>query len=182
MRRIILTLAAATALTVALPASQVFSHTTHASRAAMTAPYDVQFLDTMAEHHREGIEMFKMAVAKASMPSVKQKAQSMLDMQEKEIPELQALRTSVSASAPQAVNMKLPGIKPMNMAPLENASGMTFDHHFIDMTIKHHEGAITMSEDALKRAKSPELRAKARSMIDAQRKDIADLKALQNQM
>ena len=55
---------------------------------AAKAPYDIQFLDTMAEHHREGIKMFKMAVDKAQSQELRDKAQMMADDQEKEISEL----------------------------------------------------------------------------------------------
>lgn len=152
--------------------------TVQSSPDAAKAPYDIQFLDTMAEHHREGIEMFKMAVDKAQDRGVRDKAQQMIDEQQKEVPELKSLRDDIESDAPQAVNMALPGMKPMDMSKLESASGKDFDRRFLDMTIGHHEGAVAMSRDALKHAKSNEVKDRAQSMIDKQDKEIAELKQM----
>lgn len=145
---------------------------------AMKAPYDVQFLDTMAEHHREGIEMFKMGAEKAQSQELKEKSQKMIDAQTKEIPELKAMRNAINADAPEAINRKLPGMMAMDMGKLESATGMDFDHHFIDMTIKHHQGALDMSRDALKRAKSQDVKDHAQMIIDMQTKEIAEMKQM----
>lgn len=52
-----------------------------------------------------------------------------------------------------------------------------YDARFINMMIAHHQGAILMSKDALSKAKHPELKAKAQEMIDAQEKEISQMKA-----
>lgn len=145
---------------------------------AAEAPYDIQYLDTMAEHHREGIEMFKLAADKAQDEKVRAKAQQMIDDQQKEIPELEGMRDDVKPGAPQDVNRKLPGMKPMEMSLLEAASGSDFDRRFLDMTIQHHEGAVAMSRDALKHAKGRGVKDRARMIIDKQTKEIAELKRM----
>lgn len=151
---------------------------TQSARVAAKAPYDIQFLDTMAEHHREGIEMFKLAADKAQDEKVRVKAQQMMADQQKEVPELEGMRDDVKPGAPQAVNRKLPGMKPMDMSSLEAASGSDFDRRFLDMTIQHHEGAVAMSRDALKHAKSQGVKDRARMIIDKQTKEIAELKGM----
>lgn len=52
-----------------------------------------------------------------------------------------------------------------------------YDARFIDMMIAHHQGAILMSKDALAKAKHAELKAKAQEMIDAQEKEVTQMKA-----
>jgi len=52
-----------------------------------------------------------------------------------------------------------------------------YDARFIDMMIAHHQGAINMSKDALSKAKHSELQAKAQEIIDAQEKEISQMKA-----
>lgn len=42
---------------------------------AAEAPFDIQYLDTMAEHHREGIKMFQLAVKKSDNQNIKSMAQ-----------------------------------------------------------------------------------------------------------
>lgn len=153
---------------------------TQSSPDAAKAPYDIQFLDTMAEHHREGIEMFKLAAGKAEHEEVRAKAQRMMAEQQEEIPELEGMRDDVKPGVPQSVNRKLPGMKPMDMSPLESETGSDFDRRFLDMAIQHHEGAVAMAQDALKHAKGQEVKERAQSMIAKQDEEIAELKLMRN--
>lgn len=179
-----LTAAAFILLSAAIPAA--YAHEAGAAPPAQSspdaakAPYDIQFLDTMAEHHREGIEMFKLAADKAKADKVRAKARQMMADQEKEISELEGMRDEVKPGAPPAVNRKLPGMEPMDMSRLEAASGPDFDRLFLDMTIQHHEGAVAMSKEALKHAKSNDVEERAQSIIAKQNKEIAELKLMQN--
>ncbi|MBY0406335.1 MAG: DUF305 domain-containing protein [Rickettsiales bacterium] len=149
---------------------------------ATKAPYDIQFVDTMAEHHREGIKMFQMAVDKAESQELKNKAQEMVDDQTKEIAELKSLHTDVKPNAPEAINMKLPGMMAMDMSKLESAKGKDFDHHFIDMAVKHHQAGVNMSRDALKHAKNQQVKDKAQMIIDQQTQEIAEMKEMRDSM
>jgi uncharacterized protein (DUF305 family) len=149
---------------------------------AAKAPYDIQFLDTMAEHHREGIEMFKMAVDKAQSQKLRDKAQMMVDDQKKEIPELKAMRDDVKSGVPEAINMKLPGMMPMDISKLESATGKDFDHHFIDMTIKHHQGGVDMAKAELKSGKNKDVKEKAQMIIDKQTKEITEMNQMREAM
>lgn len=145
---------------------------------AAKAPYDIQFLDTMAQHHREGIGMFKMGAKKSKNPKLKEMSQKMVDDQKKEISELKSMRDNINATAPEAINRNLPGMMAMDMSKLKSSTGKDFDHHFIDMTIKHHQGGVDMSRDALKHAKSQEVKDKAQMIIDMQTKEITEMKGM----
>lgn len=57
----------------------------------------------------------------------------------------------------------------------------TYDRRFIDLMVPHHEGAVMMAEDALRNATHPELRQFAQSVIDAQRREIAQMKSWRRQ-
>ncbi len=50
------------------------------------------------------------------------------------------------------------------------------DAHFIEQMIPHHEDAITMAQLALEKAKRPEIKQLAQSIIDSQSKEIAQMK------
>lgn len=145
---------------------------------AAEVPFDIQYLDTMVEHHREGIKMFQMAIEKSDNPQIKAMAQKMIDDQEKEIPELKAMRDDIQPSAPEAVNMKMPGMMSMDMKELEVTSGAAFDHAFLDMTIKHHQGAVDMSKNALKSAQNKSVKDKAKMILDMQDKEISKMKKM----
>ena len=56
------------------------------------------------------------------------------------------------------------------------ASDPQFDLRFMNAMLPHHEGAVTMAEDALKKSKRPEVKQLAREIITAQQKEIAQLK------
>ncbi|STX55476.1 Uncharacterized protein conserved in bacteria [Legionella beliardensis] len=56
-----------------------------------------------------------------------------------------------------------------------------YDKRFIDLMIPHHEAAIMMAKDALNNATHPEIKEMAQKIIDAQEKEIQQLKAWRSQ-
>lgn len=73
---------------------------------------------------------------------------------------------------------ELPAQPAQDMAPLVAARGTEFDRLFLLHMITHHEGAIDMSGVALQRASQPQLRERARRMIDEQRDEIVRMRKL----
>lgn len=51
-----------------------------------------------------------------------------------------------------------------------------FDAMFIDSMIMHHEGAISMAEQALKEASRPEIKSMANDIIRAQKSEITQMR------
>lgn len=151
---------------------------------AAKAPFDIQYLDGMSQHHRDGIKMMEMAVDKAQSQEIKSMARRMMDDQKKEIEELKSIREHVKADAPEAINMKMPGMMSMDkeMAKLESSSGSDFDQHFLKTMTSHHQGAVKMSDAALKQAKHAEVKAKAQEIHDKQKKEIVDMKQMHDSM
>jgi Domain of unknown function (DUF305) len=60
---------------------------------------------------------------------------------------------------------------------LEHKAGDDFDKAFIELMIEHHEGAVSMAELALKQAGHQEIKDLAKNIIEAQQKEIKDMKA-----
>lgn len=52
----------------------------------------------------------------------------------------------------------------------------TYDKRFMDLMIAHHEGGIMMAKDALNKSDRPEIKEMAQKMIDAQEKEIQQMK------
>ena len=60
------------------------------------------------------------------------------------------------------------------MTGLEDAK--PFDKAFIDAMIPHHRGAIAMANELLDESEQPALQQMARDIIDAQTKEIAQMR------
>jgi uncharacterized protein (DUF305 family) len=61
---------------------------------------------------------------------------------------------------------------------LDGARGADWDRMFLTGMIAHHEGAVTMATSALAEGQAPEVRALAQKIIDAQKAEITQLRAL----
>ena len=55
--------------------------------------------------------------------------------------------------------------------------GANIDSHFIEQMIPHHEDAITMAKLAQTRATKPEVKTLANAIIEAQTREIGDMRA-----
>ncbi len=53
----------------------------------------------------------------------------------------------------------------------------SIDKHFIEQMIPHHEGAVDMATLALTKAIHPEIKTLAGAIIEAQNKEIVDMKS-----
>lgn len=143
---------------------------------------DMQFLNTMVQHHEDGIKMFQMAIEKTKNPDVKAMAEKMAQDQKKEIPELQALRNEIGPKAAKAINTNMPGMMPMDMSKLKTASGVQFDREFISMTIDHHKGAIKMAGMALAKTQRADVKNKAQMIHDKQKDEVTRMEKMLKEM
>lgn len=153
---------------------------------AKKAPYDLQFIDTMIQHHQGAIEMAQMALDKAQNPTIKKMAKKMVNAQQKEITEFKKIRDKSYANKPEAVNMDFPGMmdsmKGMDMEKLEKSSAQDFDINFINMMIPHHQGAISMAQDALKNASNKKIKEMAQNIIKNQGKEVTKLEKIRAEL
>jgi uncharacterized protein (DUF305 family) len=147
---------------------------------APAAPYDLQFIDTMSKHHQAAVDMAKMAQGKITNKSLKALVAKIPGDQQKEIDQMKAWRDQWYSGAPPAENMQMPGMSAsmnMDMSHMQTMKpGKDYDLMFIDMMIPHHEGAVTMSQEALAKAEHPEIKTLAQQIITAQTKEIDDMK------
>ena len=149
---------------------------------AASAPYDLQFIDTMTHHHEGALAMARMALEKSSNAELKTFAQKIIDDQKREIAEMKTLRDKWYAGAPPAKNMEMPGMqesmKMMQSGEMEKmmrAAGRDFDLVFLDMMIPHHRDAVAMSQDARKKAEHAEIKTLADRIIEAQNAEIKQM-------
>ncbi len=146
---------------------------------AASAPYDLQFLDTMAAHHQSAVDMAKPIVAKSDNAELKAFAAKIIADQNKEIAQMKNWREKWFAVKPPAMNMEMPGMmdsmKGMNMKKMEAPGGNLLDLRFLDMMTLHHQGAITMSKEALDRAEHAEIKTLANQIIKTQEAEIRQM-------
>jgi uncharacterized protein (DUF305 family) len=151
---------------------------------AAEQPFDLQFIDSMIHHHEGAIQMANMVLGKTQRPELKQFAQKIIDDQSKEIVQMKQWREQWYAGKPSALNMEMPGMvggmKIMNSEHMKEMDSMPpnhFDNHFLNMMTAHHEGAVTMAKDALKKAEHPEIKTLSEQIIKAQQAEIEQMKA-----
>ena len=146
---------------------------------AASAPYDLQFIDTMTHHHEGAIKMSELALKKTQNEELKKFAQTIIDDQRREIAQLKDWREKWFAGKPPAKNMEMPGMADsmimMNdgtMKNLEAASGKNFDLVFLEMMSEHHRGALAMATEARQKAERPEIKTLAGQIVKAQESEI----------
>lgn len=153
-----------------------------ASAALAQSDQDRRFADAMTMHHRDGIEMARLAVEKAVHEELRALAQKMIDEQERDIQEMQSLR-GTDPQTPMDVMMKMPGMMPeeemkRDMARLRAATGNAFDIAFTEVMPKHHEGAIAMANDEVRDGQLEAMKNVARRIAQMQREERTQMLAM----
>jgi uncharacterized protein (DUF305 family) len=146
---------------------------------------DVMFARMMIPHHREAVEMARMAAGQAANPDVKRMATQIEAAQQPEIDTMTGWLTSwgrpTDAPAGGAHGSEHGGTMPgamsaEDMAKLAAAKGAAFDKQFLTMMIVHHEGAVTMAKDELAKGSNAEAKALAQQIITSQQVEITTMK------
>lgn len=150
------------------------------SPGAASAPYDLQFLDTMIVHHKGAVDMAMLAEKRAQRKEVKELAASIIYDQEAETGKLSEWRDAWFADKGKAVNMDFPGMSRgmagMDMKKLESLTGNEFDVEFVKQMIPHHQGAVDMAKDLQKRDSRKELKELAGDIITSQEAEIKQMR------
>ena len=151
------------------------------------ANYDLRFIDAMTPHHQGAVEMAKEAQQKSTRPQIKNLANEIIKAQNKEIGQLKQWRQAwyrnagdkpiaYNAQTGQMTRMSSEQMKEMMMSGDLGAADAEFDLRFINAMIPHHQGAITMAQDALSKSKRPEIKKLAQEIITSQQKEIDQMK------
>lgn len=191
MKRV-LTLFAALALTLLAACG---SDDDPALSAAEPNDADVTFAQGMIPHHEQAIEMAKLAESKAAAPEVKELARR---IEQAQGPEIEQLRTWLRSwgkdeSASDGGMDGMDGMAGMDdgggsdgmgmmsedeMRSLEGATAAEFDRMFLEMMIRHHEGAIDMARTEVDEGRLNEVKQMAQRIIDAQQAEIGEMRKL----
>lgn len=150
------------------------------------ADYDLRFIDAMTPHHQGAVEMSQEALKKSQRPEIKKLAQDIIAAQNREINQLKQWRQAwypKADSTPMAYNAQMGHMMPMSQSQMQDmmmkgdlgAANTEFDLRFINAMIPHHEGAVTMAQDALKKTKRSEIKKLAQDIVTSQEKEIEQM-------
>ncbi len=163
--------------------SKMDHSTMQSSANAATAPYDLQFLDTMVAHHQGAVDMAAPCPAKAMHAEIKTLCSNITSSQQKEIDQMKSWREKWFSGAAPAMNMEMAGMKDsmkgMDMKKLGALAANDFDLEFIKQMMPHHEGAVIMAKEALQKSTKDEIKTLANAIIKAQEAEIKEMKEWQ---
>ena len=115
---------------------------------------DIRFMRGMIGHHSQALEMTALARTHASSEAIRRLALRIELSQADEIKMMQEWLRARGAPLPDPHAHHGPGAPLMpgmltqeEMARLAAAKGPAFDHLFLELMIKHHEGALVMVEE-----------------------------------
>lgn len=146
---------------------------------------DVSFAQDMIPHHSQAVEMATLALDRSTNPATLDLAARIQGAQD---PEIQKMRGWLVGWGEEEMSSDMEGMDHSSMAgmmddaemaALSNATGPAFDALFVDMMIRHHQGAITMAETVLSDGTDPEVLALAEAIIAAQAGEITEMQGLQ---
>lgn len=149
--------------------------------------YDLRFIDAMILHHQGAVVMAKEVQQKSTRPEMKQLADEIIEAQAKEIAQMQQWRKAWYPKAeekPIAWHSQMGHMMPMSPEQMKamqmnvdlGKADAEFDLRFLNAMIPHHEGALTMAQDALKKTKRPEIKQLAQEILTSQQKEIEQMK------
>jgi len=150
---------------------------------------DVVLASMMIPHHAQAISMADTALKQATNPKVKALARKIKQAQGPEIERMSGWLTSWGAPVPGARGSDMSGMEGMgeqtggmmsakDISSLNKATGTAFDRMWLQMMIKHHQGAVAMAKTALDQGANPEAKKLATSIIGGQSAEIAEMTSI----
>lgn len=150
------------------------------------AEFDLRFIDAMTPHHQGALDMAKEAKQKSKRPEIQKLADNILNTQNQELDQMKRWRQAwyPKASAnPVAYHSQMGHSMPMTQEQMKSmmmsldlgAADADFDLRFINAMIPHHQGAVTMAQDALAKSQQPKLKQMAQEIIQSQNAEIKQM-------
>lgn len=149
---------------------------------------DVTFATQMIPHHQQAVQMASMAGYQATASELKQLATAIKAAQDPEIKLMSGWLTTWGKPVPSPEHGghgpgEMPGMMTEEqMSELGKQNGSMFDRMWIQMMIKHHQGAVTMAKAEQTAGKDPAATALAKKIETDQTREIATMKRLLGQL
>ncbi|NIK58556.1 DUF305 domain-containing protein [Kribbella shirazensis] len=148
---------------------------------------DVTFATAMIPHHQQAVTMADVALRQASNATVKQLATAIKAAQDPEIKQMSGWLTAWGEMVPTpGMGHSMASGEGMmteeEMTALGKAGGAAFDRMWVQMMIKHHQGAVAMAKTEQATGQSPTVIALAKTIETAQTAEIATMQKLLAQL
>lgn len=162
------------------------------SQGAATAAHnesDVAFATGMTPHHQQAVEMADLAADKAVNAEVKSLASEIKSAQLPEIATMSGWLRAWGAPVPTtgAHDMGAMGsdsgsmggmMSAAEMSSLTSASGPAFDRRWLELMVKHHEGAVAMAATETAKGQNEQAKALAAQVTASQTAEITRMRGL----
>lgn len=153
---------------------------------------DIAFAQLMIPHHQQAVEMADMALAHGVTGDVLSLANQIKAAQGPEIAQMTAWLNAWGAPVEMASSNSMDGMdmggamsegmmSADDMSMLDQASGVDFDTLWMQMMVKHHEGAISMANQVLSTTSNADVKALAEAVVSGQTAEIATMQKLLGQ-
>ncbi|GAB3733290.1 DUF305 domain-containing protein [Amycolatopsis oliviviridis] len=142
---------------------------------------DVTFAQGMIPHHEQALTMAKLVDGRTRNAKVVDLAARIQRAQDPEIQQLNGLLKSwgVAPSGDHSAHGSMSGMMTEDdLAKLGKAKDAAFDKQWLEMMVKHHEGALAMAKTAVQQGSDAEVKALAQKVIDGQQAEITEMRAL----
>jgi uncharacterized protein (DUF305 family) len=146
------------------------------------SPADVHFMHGMIAHHAQALEMTALVDERTSREDVRRLAQRIALSQADEIERMKRWLTQRNEPVAATHHMHMPGmLSADDLERLRRATGAEFERLFLELMIRHHEGALTMVAELLATpgaGQEPELYQFATDVDADQRGEIARMRRM----
>ena len=152
-----------------------------ASETVKLSDADFTFLMMMLPHHEQAIQMSELALTNTDSKDILFTAKSIKKIQDLEIQKMKSWLAE--AGKPTFSDMTMSSmLTEQQMTDLRAARGKDFDMQFLSGMIVHHQGAIAMARDEMKRGSNPKVKAMAAAIVMGQTAQVLALEAMRQHL
>lgn len=139
-------------------------------------PQDLMFAQMMIPHHEQAMQMSALAPTRTTNVKVLDLAKEISQEQDPEIAQMEAwlnqANVSLTPMSGMGHEMHMGGmLSKDDMQNLATSNGVEFERLFLEGMIKHHEGAILMTQ-MIVNSQNSEVKNLANSIINSQQEQI----------
>jgi uncharacterized protein (DUF305 family) len=139
---------------------------------------EIMFAQMMIPHHEQAVSMSETALKKSKNQEILKLSKQIKSLQGTEISQFTYWLKATDSSMTMDHDMKMSGmLTKRELASLKTLNGTNFDRSFLELMIKHHQGAIKML-GLISDSDNAEAKALSKAIKSAQSQEISSMKLL----